>query len=230
VKLLPFIGGVGLFASLYWALKPREAMAATSPSPAPEPEAPKASSPAASAPAGGGGGSPSSAPLGLRAIDLARSQLGTAEQTGNNDGAQIAKYFSGATRITNGVERPIGWVSGWDWCAAFASWCAFEARVGTERVPHGWRIAVWELVRDARESGAWRDWFAGAPNGPKPGDLMIYRRKGDPRQPGQTGHVARCVTWDGTRLVTIGGNEKNAVTEQDNAFRLGDVVGFISYS
>ena len=56
MKLLPFIGGVGLFASLYWALKPREAMAASSPDKAPEPEAPKASAPAASAPAGGGGG------------------------------------------------------------------------------------------------------------------------------------------------------------------------------
>jgi peptidoglycan L-alanyl-D-glutamate endopeptidase CwlK len=56
VKLLPFIGGVGLFASLYWALKPREAMAASAPDKAPEPEAPKASAPAASAPAGGGGG------------------------------------------------------------------------------------------------------------------------------------------------------------------------------
>lgn len=172
----------------------------------------------------------SGSPLGLRALDRARSQLGTSEATGNNDGAQIAKYFAGATRIIDGQEKPTGWAPGWEWCAAFASWCAFEARQGAETVPHGWRIAVWELVRDARASGAWRDWTVGASSGPRPGDLVIYRRKGDPRQAGQTGHVARCVTWDGARLVTIGGNEHNAVTQQDNAARLGDAVGFIAYS
>lgn len=172
----------------------------------------------------------SGSPLGLRALDRARSQLGVKEATGNNDGPEIAKYFAGATRIINGQEKPTGWVAGWEWCAAFASWCAFEARQGAETVPHGWRIAVWELVRDARASGAWRDWTVGASSGPRPGDLVIYRRKGDPRQPGQTGHVARCVTWDGARLLTIGGNEHNAVTQQDNAARLGDVVGFIAYT
>jgi hypothetical protein len=172
----------------------------------------------------------SGSPLGLRALDRARSQLGVKEATGNNDGPDIAKYFAGATRIINGQEKPTGWSAGWEWCAAFASWCAFEAQQGAETVPHGWRIAVWELVRDARASGAWRDWTVGASSGPRPGDLVIYRRKGDPRQPGQTGHVARCVTWDGSRLVSIGGNEQNAVIQQDNAARLGDVVGFIAYS
>lgn len=172
----------------------------------------------------------SGSPLGLRALDRARSQLGVKEASGNNDGPEIAKYFAGATRIIDGQEKPTGWAPGWEWCAAFASWCAFEARQGAESVPHGWRIAVWELVRDARASGAWRDWTVGTTSGPKPGDLVIYRRKGDPRQAGQTGHVARCVTWDGARLVTIGGNEHNAVTQQDNAARLGDVVGFIAYT
>lgn len=167
--------------------------------------------------------------LGARALDRARSQLGVQEATGNNDGAQIAQFFAGATRIVGGREKPTGWSPGWEWCAAFASWCAFEARQGAELVPHGWRIAVWELVRDARASGAWRDWTAVPAGGPRPGDLVIFRRNGDPREPGQTGHVARCVFWDGQRLVTIGGNENNAVTEQDNAVRLGDVVGFIAY-
>lgn len=64
MKALPLIGGAGLLAALYWALKPREAMAAsapsTGPSPAPEPAAPQAAAPAPSAPAGGGGGGGSS--------------------------------------------------------------------------------------------------------------------------------------------------------------------------
>lgn len=169
--------------------------------------------------------------LGARALERARSQVGVSEASGNNDGAQIARYFAGATRIVHGHERPTGWAPGWEWCAAFASWCAFEARQGAEAVPHGWRIAVWEVVRDARAAGAWRDWSAGQPGGPRPGDLVIYRRsKGDPRNIGQMGHVARCVSWDGQNLVTIGGNEHNAVVQQDNAARLGDVVGFIAYT
>lgn len=60
MKALPLIGGAGFLAALYWALKPREAMAAAAPStgtpPAPEPAAPQAAAPAASAPSGGGGG------------------------------------------------------------------------------------------------------------------------------------------------------------------------------
>lgn len=57
MKALPLIGGAGFLAALYWALKPREAMAATSPDSAPVPETPKAAAPAPSVPAGGGGGS-----------------------------------------------------------------------------------------------------------------------------------------------------------------------------
>jgi len=168
--------------------------------------------------------------LGARALARARSQLGVVEATGRNDGEAIRAYFRGATRRGNGVERPTGWTTGWDWCAAFASWCAYDARQGDEPMPHGWRIAVWELVRDARERGTWRDWSSTAKGGPQPGDLVIYRRGGgDPRNVGQLGHVARCVSWDGASLATIGGNEHNRVTQQDNAQRLGDVVGFISY-
>lgn len=172
----------------------------------------------------------SSATLAARALDRARGQLHVREATGKNDGAEIAKFFTGATRLANGIERRTGWSPGWEWCAAFASWCAYDARQGAEWMPHGWRIAVWELVRDARAAGTWREWTASAPNGPRPGDLVIYRRSGgDPRNPGQLGHVARCVSWDGRRLVTIGGNEQNRVLEQDNVARLGDVVGFIDY-
>lgn len=169
--------------------------------------------------------------LGARALERARSQVGVSETTGNNDGAQIARYFAGATRIVNGQERATGWTPGWEWCAAFASWCGYDAREGSEPMPHGWRIAVWELVRDARAVGTWRDWAAGKPGGPRPGDLVIFKRgSGDPRNLGSMGHVARCVSWDGVELVTIGGNEHNAVTQQGNAARMAEIVGLISYS
>ena len=172
----------------------------------------------------------SGASLGVRAIARARSQLGVTEATGNNDGPEIAKYFAGATRIVNGQEKPTGWAPGWEWCAAFASWCAFDARLNDEPMPHGWRIAVWELVRDAKALGTWREWTPTMPNGPRPGDLVVYRRTGgDPRQPGQQGHVSRCVDWNGSTLRTIGGNENNSVVEHTNLSRMGSIVGFIAY-
>lgn len=165
--------------------------------------------------------------LGLAALELARTQLGVSERSGKNDGPAVAAYFEACTRRTNGKEAPTGWATGWDWCAAFASWCGHRA-AGDGQPPHGRRIAVWELVRDAREAGAWEDvadWGAG----PRPGDLVIWRRSGDPRTTGQTGHVSRCVSWDGKRLVTIGGNEENRVREADVSADLARAVGVIRY-
>ncbi len=59
---------------------------------------------------------------GARALERAVSQLGVREATGHNDGAQIARYFVGATR---GGKRT-GFVPGWNWCAAFAGWSLFS--------------------------------------------------------------------------------------------------------
>ena len=168
------------------------------------------------------------ATLGLRALEIARSQLGVREATGRNDG-DVATYFDGATRRVLGRELPTGWQSGWDWCAAFASWCGWRAAApGGCSPPHGRRIAVWELVRDARELGRWDD-VERLPLRPRPGDLLVWRRSGDPRIEGQTGHVSRCVSWDGSRLTTIGGNEENRVRLADVTADLSRCVGVIRY-
>ncbi len=171
--------------------------------------------------------------LGYRALQAARTQVGVTESTGENDGAQIGRYFKGATRRSaSGKEQPVPWSEelGWDWCAAFASWAAYAAKLAGESVPHGWRIAVWELVRDAKESGAWQDW-QGVGEGPRPGSLVVYKRgDGDPRVAGQQGHVARVESWDGKSLRTIGGNESNSVKLQDNAHRMDKIVGLIHYT
>lgn len=166
--------------------------------------------------------------LGAAALEVARSQLNVSERTGKNDGPAIAAYFEGCTRRDpRGKEQPTGWATGWDWCAAFASWCGYRASVDA-KPPHGRRIAVWELVRDAREAGAWQD-VAEWGDGPRPGDLVIWQRSGDPRKPGQTGHVSRCVSFVGGKLVTIGGNEQNRVREADVSADLARAVGVIRY-
>ena len=166
--------------------------------------------------------------IGLRALEIARTQLGVREASGKNDGAQIAQYFDGSTRLTNGKELPTGWLPGWEWCAAFASWCGWRASGSGEQPPHGRRIAVWELVRDARQLGRF-DEISAWGRGPRPGDLVVWRRSGDPRIEGQTGHVSRCISWDGVSLRTIGGNEENRVREADTSADLWRAVGVIRY-
>lgn len=191
------------------------------------------SSPGGSSSGGSGGSSSGSSQggskLGLRALEVARSQLGVKEATGRNDG-EVQKYFKGTTRLSldSGKEQPTGWEPGWDWCAAFASWCGYEAATMLDKPPHGRRIAVWELIEDARKNGRFEDVSAWG-SGPRPGDLVVWKRKGDPRGIYQSGHVSRCVSWDGKKLVTIGGNEDNQVREADVTADLPNAVGVIRY-
>jgi hypothetical protein len=146
-------------------------------------------------------------------VRVARGYVGTREASGKNDGAQIKAFFAGCTRRIAGVERPTGWASGWDWCAAFASWCVHVALglpVGAV-VPVGRRIAVRELVEDARACGRLE---TSRLYRPKPGDLYIGARGGGDPLLGGTGHV-RIVAGDrgASHYVGIGGNESNAVSE-----------------
>lgn len=114
------------------------------------------------------------------------------EATGNNDGA-VKKYFladaivAACTRLLNGKELKTGWAKGWEWCAASASWVIHHACAALGLKPGvGRRIAVWELVRDAKELGT----FEPATATPKPGWLVFFSRgSGNPLKAGQQGHV-----------------------------------------
>jgi hypothetical protein len=157
---------------------------------------------------------------GARALARAVSQLGVREETGRNDGEQIARYFSGATRRINGVERPTGWRSGWEWCAAFYGWSGGP----------GWRIAVHEYVSDAIAANTWRP--IGSGYVPRPGDALILCRwttedgirvLSDPTR-GQNGHIARVESYhpEAGIVIAIGGNEHNAVSRTER--RIDDVL------
>lgn len=139
-------------------------------------------------------------------------QGGLRELTGRNDGPAIGALFAGCTRLVAGVERPTGWVTGWDWCAAFASLCVHVGlglAVGSV-VPVGRRIAVRELVEDARRSGRLR----GRGYSPRPGDLWIGARGGGDPLLGGTGHVrVFAEALSVSHYIGVGGNEGNRVTE-----------------
>lgn len=140
-------------------------------------------------------------------VRVALSQVGIREATGRNDGTQIRRYFEGCTRTVGGRELATGWATGWDWCAAFASWVLHVA--GVKWI--GRRISVRELCEDARLAGR----LETSPSyQPKPGDLWIGARGGGDPLLGGTGHVRVFVAAaSASEYRGIGGNEANAVTD-----------------
>jgi hypothetical protein len=141
----------------------------------------------------------------------------------SNRGPEIDGYLRGCVRRGTPAS-----VLGVPWCAAFASACVWRAAYVeeaatralawscTRRVtsgvgpPVGWRLAVAELVADARGTGTWHD--ASEELGARPGDLLVMGRNGhDPRDGGE-GHVAVVdAVAEGGGVYAIGGNEADAV-------------------
>jgi len=121
----------------------------------------------------------------------------------------------------------------YDHCAAAQCAAARECLYDGEQMPHGYRAAAKELMRDAIDHGTWHDvaelrageWAA------RPGDLVIYDRStpGDPSSAWK-GHVDRVVSVVGDwRLETIGANEvegrwRQEIESVDNPRMLGVVA------
>lgn len=126
-------------------------------------------------------------------VDLARLEAETTREEGGHNAGPVAKYFKGALRDTKGTpldlsdDSPTGWAAGWDWCAAACTWVLAVAAGSLDLgSPLPQVIAVWEIVAAAKARGLLED----ASTSPRPGWLAIYGRSGgDPRKPGQTGHV-----------------------------------------
>lgn len=94
----------------------------------------------------------------------------------------------------------------WAWCAIAMSASLHACILPGEVPPHGLRVAVHELVTDARQMGTFR--AAGAYR-PRPGDLAISARvPGESPLRGGRGHVeiVTSVEADG-RVGLLGGNE-----------------------
>jgi cell wall-associated NlpC family hydrolase len=127
---------------------------------------------------------------GLRALAIAKSQLGVTEQPpGSNDGPQISMYRSAVA----------GSYAGAPWCAYFVSWCAAKAGapLGSEGQGLG---SVAEITDWAKSTGRFTET-------PQPGDLILFG----------TEHVGivESVNPDGT-LTTVEGNTSNGVYERQH--------------
>ncbi|WP_246032713.1 CHAP domain-containing protein [Sphingobacterium yanglingense] len=72
-------------------------------------------------------------------IKIASAELGVREATGNNDGPRVEEYL----RYTN-----LG--KGYEWCAAFVSWCYGQAGLSAPRNP--WSPALFPKARSYKET------------------------------------------------------------------------------
>lgn len=172
-------------------------------------------------------------PHAMRALELVRAQLGVRELPGAKHEPRILAYLYGCRahplRGAALAGRRLGLATDeTSWCAALQGWADHEAAQDGEVVPP-WRAACWEIVDDARAAGTWRDVSSGYQ--PRPGDLALYRRAGgDPRNPGNTGHVVRVASGvTGGHFEGIGGNESNAVRWALRSMKDADLVGWRSW-
>jgi len=128
---------------------------------------------------------------GLRALAVAKSQLGVTEQPpGSNDGPQISMYRSAVA----------GSYAGAPWCAYFVSWCAAQAGAPLGSTGQGLG-SVAEITDWAKSTGRFTET-------PQPGDLILFG----------TEHVGivESVNPDGT-LTTVEGNTSNGVYERQHS-------------
>lgn len=156
--------------------------------------------------AGGSGGSSTSSggtcsavgsTSGDSIVKIALAELGTNEGNGGTpNGGPSCKY--------QGTACPQ------DWCADFVSWVFKQAGVPfTTGADGGWRIAAATSVGDwFKANGTWianpgKPVPVGDPSAPKPGDVVVFA---------DGSHTNIVVSYDGKTVVTVGGNEANAVS------------------
>lgn len=119
--------------------------------------------------------------LGLRALEIAKTQISVREATGHNDGDQVEKYL-----------KSIGLSKGYSWCMAFVYWCfdqaAAKLQVANPLHRTGGVLAQW----NARPTLRVHD--------PEPGDIFImdYGRG--------LGHTGIVTAVHGDVVDTIEGN------------------------
>ena len=182
------------------------------------------------------------APLGMRALPIAITQLGVDETT--KKGRELVKrYHAGAMRKG---QRIGGYLDHrHEWCASFFSWCMSQALLEGEQAPHDYRCSVRELWLDALRLGTARgiSRVLSGEHVPQPGDGLIMTRGGDRFSEDENafaksrglGHVGRIegVHKDSRGLPvsvdTVDGNKGETVKRM--TYHLDDprMVGVIAY-
>ena len=144
------------------------------------------------------------------ALALAMGELekGVYELTGNNDGAEIAKYRNGVAN-----NQP--------WCASFVSWLYGAGQNSDNAGTFGYDASVSGIMNDAKAAGYYSEKGSYTPQA---GDIMIQKNNGS----SHTGIIVS-VDADGT-IHTIEGNSSDRV--QERTYKPGssgysDISGYV---
>lgn len=159
--------------------------------------------------------------------DVALSQVGVAEATGNNDGVPSLRY----------QENP-WWRPGDDeklryrqdpWCGMFAMWCYRASDWGPfeRRQKFWWLFAGVDNLWNSGVAWGWRVPL------PVPGDILVLNRRGR-SDLGSGGHCAIVVDVDlepgarnGGFVTTVDGNWENTVARVTRTVDLAEIVGYL---
>lgn len=138
-------------------------------------------------------------------LKIAKAEIGTEEIPGPRDNPRIAEYLH-----TTNIGDPYDDNDETPWCSAFVNWVVATAIEKTTLIaPRGTRSAM---------ARSWLHWGTEIKI-PLPGAIVIFRR-GEPPQ----GHVAFVIEKQGSRLLVVGGNQSDAVTQ--TTYPLTDVLGY----
>lgn len=137
----------------------------------------------------------------------------------NQDGEDVWTGNGHAVRLTTDEQH---------WCATTASSCLAESLLPGDTPPHGPRVAVHEIVSDARAAGTLR--LVGSGYVPNPGDLAILDRvKGESPLRNGRGHVRRIISVTGRSYFAAGGNESNRLQFATHSLDEPKLVAFVAY-
>jgi len=132
--------------------------------------------------------------------DIYVAEIGVREATGRNDGPRVAEYLAYC-----------GLAEGYEWCAAFVSWCHGQA--GHAKPRNAWAAALFPANRTIWRQGD-RQLTDGRAS-PVKGDVFgiyVATKK-------RIGHCGFVDAWDGTWCLTVEGNVDNAVVRKRRAVK-----------
>lgn len=132
--------------------------------------------------------------------DIYSAEIGVREATGRNDGPRVAEYLAYC-----------GLAEGYEWCAAFVSWCHGQA--GYPEPRNAWAAAlfpakrlVWESTRDATFNSRASSGRPAPVQGDVFGIYIASKRR--------IAHCGFVDAWDGSWCLTVEGNVDNAVVRK----------------
>ncbi|WP_262245725.1 CHAP domain-containing protein [Parapedobacter soli] len=121
-----------------------------------------------------------------------RAEIGVQEAAGNNDGPRVGQYL-----------HYCGLGEGYEWCAAFVSWCYGQA--GYTEPRNAWAAALFPS-----QNIIWTNAPRLRNQEPKAGDVFgIYVASKK-----RIAHCGFVDEWDGKWVITVEGNVNNAVVRK----------------